>query len=372
MDDSSLRLFLAGDVMTGRGVDQILRHPVDPALHERSIRDARAYVELAEQVNGPIPRAVTPSYIWGDALSILEEEAPDVRLVNLETSVTSGGSPWPGKGVHYRMNPANIECLTVAAIDCCTVANNHVLDWSLSGLRDTLEALGDEGIGTTGAGENADSAWAPAVIEPGDGRSVVIVGLATPTSGVPHGWEARSDRPGVAMVDASSDLDADRVADVVSQVAGPGDLVIASMHWGPNWGYRQPDEHRRFAHRLIDEAGVHLVHGHSSHHAVGIEVYRGRLVLYGCGDLINDYEGIGGHAKHRPELSVLYLASVAEGGRLERLDLFPMRMRRMRLERAAEGDVMWMAETLTRESKRFGVTVTMVESGRLEVSIREA
>jgi poly-gamma-glutamate capsule biosynthesis protein CapA/YwtB (metallophosphatase superfamily) len=372
MGESPLRLFLAGDVMTGRGIDQILQHPGDPVLYEASVRDAAVYVDFAEQVNGPIPRAVAPRYIWGDALSILDEEEPDMRLINLETSVTAGGSPWPGKGIHYRMNPANIECLSVAGIDCCTVANNHVLDWSFSGLHDTLQALGDRGIATTGAGEDAEGAWKPAIMELGDRRRVVIVGLATPSSGVPRGWEALSDRPGVAKVDGLSHLDVDRVAEVVSRVTAPGDLVIASIHWGPNWGYGRPDAHQRFAHRLIDEAGVHLVHGHSSHHALGIEVYRGRLVLYGCGDLINDYEGIGSHDEHRPELSVLYIVSLAGDGRLDRLDLFPLRMRRMRLERAAEEDAIWMADTLTRESERWGVTVAKVETGRLEVRVRGA
>src|SRR5207248_5995412 len=67
-DDIAVKLFLCGDVMTGRGIDQALPHSVNPVLYERYIRDAHAYVELAEAANGPIPRPVGFDYIWGDAL----------------------------------------------------------------------------------------------------------------------------------------------------------------------------------------------------------------------------------------------------------------------------------------------------------------
>jgi poly-gamma-glutamate synthesis protein (capsule biosynthesis protein) len=123
-----VRLFLSGDVMLGRGVDQILPHPVDPALAEPYVRDAREYVALAEAVNGPIPRPVDPSYPWGEALDVLERAAPDARIVNLETAVTAGGERAPGKPLHYRMHPANLPALTVARPDVCVLANNHVLD----------------------------------------------------------------------------------------------------------------------------------------------------------------------------------------------------------------------------------------------------
>src|SRR4051812_11696113 len=105
MDDPLVTVFLGGDVMTGRGVDQILPHPGDPRLREPYIRDARTYVELAERVNGPIPRPVDFAWPWGDALETLDGLAPDARLVNLETSITRGDDVAGGKPVHYRMSP---------------------------------------------------------------------------------------------------------------------------------------------------------------------------------------------------------------------------------------------------------------------------
>jgi poly-gamma-glutamate synthesis protein (capsule biosynthesis protein) len=119
--DGRVTLFVCGDVMLGRGVDQILPQPGDPTLWEPSVRDARAYVELAERVNGPIRRPVDVTWVWGDALDVLDAAAPDVRVVNLETSLTRSDDVWRGKDVHYRMSPANLACLAApAGCGCAT------------------------------------------------------------------------------------------------------------------------------------------------------------------------------------------------------------------------------------------------------------
>lgn len=355
--------------MTGRGIDQALSHPGDPTLFESYVKSAVDYLKLAERANGPIPRPVPPHYIWGDSLAVLAEESPDVRIVNLETAITDGGAPWPGKGIHYRMHPANVSSLTVAALDACTLANNHILDWSYEGVEQTLAVLAQAGILVVGAGRDRDSAHAPVVVDIGSDGRLVLLGMGTVSSGIPPAWAAGHDRPGVALLGALSDRSVDEVAEVVTAVAKPGDLVVFSIHWGPNWGYEIPRQHRRFAHRLIDGAGVHIVHGHSSHHPLGIEVHRGRLVLYGCGDLINDYEGIGGREEFRSDLGLLYLVTMERAtGMLTRLELIPIRRRRFRLERASTEDATWLAGTLSREGARLATSVDVAPNGRLVVS----
>ena len=169
MASSTITLFLAGDVMTGRGVDQILPHPGAAELREGYIRDARDYVALAEAVSGPIPRPVDPAWPWGEALAIIGEAEPDVRVVNLETSITGDGDFAPDKGIHYRMHPDNIGCLTAAGLDVCVLANNHVLDFGIAGLTETLEVLHAAGLRTAGAGRNAAQAWRPAQVDAGQG-----------------------------------------------------------------------------------------------------------------------------------------------------------------------------------------------------------
>ena len=183
--EPSVTLFLCGDVMTGRGIDQILPHPGEPHLYEPYVRSALGYVEIAEQATGRIERPADFAYIWGDALAELERVQPDARIVNLETAVTVAEDAWPDKGINYRMNPANVGCLLAARIDCCVLANNHVLDWGHRGLAETLDTLRGARLRTAGAGRDGAEAAAPAAIElPGKGR-VLVFGFAMENAGVP-------------------------------------------------------------------------------------------------------------------------------------------------------------------------------------------
>jgi poly-gamma-glutamate capsule biosynthesis protein CapA/YwtB (metallophosphatase superfamily) len=366
--DGSVTIFLGGDVMTGRGIDQVLPHPSRPRLHEDYMRSALDYVDLAERAHGRISRPGTVSYVWGDLLPDLERRSPDLRIVNLETSVTTSEEALP-KGINYRMHPANVPCLAAAKIDCCVLANNHVLDWGTAGLRETLDALAGAKIATAGAGRSAEDAGRPAVLAPpGKGR-VLVFGFGMPSSGIPHDWAARETRPGVNLLPDSSPRSVSRTVEQMERWRRPGDRIVASIHWGGNWGYDVPREQRELAHRLID-AGVDVVHGHSSHHPKGIEVHQGRLVLYGCGDLLNDYEGIAGREEFRGDLVLAYLAALAPSGKLERLDLLPYRIRRFRLQRAAKEDTTWLRDTLDREGEALGTAVELAADGSLAVRWR--
>jgi poly-gamma-glutamate capsule biosynthesis protein CapA/YwtB (metallophosphatase superfamily) len=365
---SDLVVFLTGDVMTGRAIDQILPHPGDPTLREPVVSDARTYIRLAEEANGRIPVPVDFAWPWGEALPLLEQYAPDVRLLNLETSVTAGGEFAPRKAVHYRMHPDNVGCLTTVRPDVCALANNHILDFGYVGLTDTLRALTDAGIGCAGAGLDVDQAQRPAAVLLPDGGRVVVVSCGMGSSGIPRGWAATGRRPGVAMIPDLSDRSAAEVVRRVHAEKRPGDVAIVSVHWGSNWGYDVDSGQIRFAHKLIDE-GVDVVHGHSSHHPRPIEVYRGKLILYGCGDTVDDYEGIGSYESFRHELRLLYFASVdRQTGCLGALRMVPMRMRRMRLEGAPDDDAEWLRVTVEQISGRFGTRVNSSGDGVLVVA----
>ncbi|MFC0506244.1 CapA family protein [Micromonospora costi] len=350
-----LTLFLGGDVMTGRGVDAVLPHPGPPDLWEEQVHDARDYVRLAERGGGPVPRPVPPEWPWGVALPLLDDLRPQVRIVNLETAVTGRGRHEPGKAVHYRMHPDNVPCLTAARLDVCVLANNHVLDFGPVGLTDTLDALAGAGIAYAGAGRHTDEAWRPAPVALPGGRRLLVFAAATPSSGVPPHWAATADRPGVAYLPDLSTGTADALAARIAAHAGPGDRVLLSVHWGSNWGYDVPREQVAFARQLIG-AGVDVVHGHSSHHPRPVEVHRGRLVLHGCGDLVDDYEGIGGAEVYRPDLRLLWLPTLdAATGELRTLRAVPLRIRRLRLERAEPAETRWLAGLLDRLGHRFEV-----------------
>lgn len=360
-------LFLCGDVMTGRGIDQILPHPSRPELQESYVRDARDYVELAEAVNGPIVRPVDFQYIWGDALAELDRMSPHGRIINLETSITSSDTYWPGKGIHYRMNPRNVPCLTAARVDVCALANNHVLDFGYAGLEETLRTLEAADIQSAGAGMNLDEARRPAILDLGGDSRVLVFSFGLETSGIPAEWAATADRPGVYRLDDLSASTADDVLDLVRTIKRRGDVAIASIHWGSNWGFDVPPSHVRFAHRLLD-GEVDIVHGHSSHHPRPMEIYNHKLVLYGCGDFLNDYEGIRGYEQFRPHLALMYFPTIdSRTGELVELRMTPMQIQRLQLVHASPQDARWLQTVLTLASRPFDSQVELDPDGRLRL-----
>jgi poly-gamma-glutamate synthesis protein (capsule biosynthesis protein) len=369
MTPNLLRLFLCGDVMAGRGIDQVLPHPSDPLLHEGYMSSALRYVELAERANGPIPRPVDFVYVWGDALTELERMHPDVRIVNLETAVTRSDD-WLPKGINYRMHPENVSCLKAAAIDCCVLANNHVLDWGRSGLTETLEILQKGGFTTAGAGHDACEAAAPAIQQIGSSNRIVTFAFGSASSGIPRDWAAGEHTPGVNLLDERTP---ERIATHVRSMRRPGDVFVASLHWGGNWGYEIPRDQIDLAHRLVDEAGIDVVHGHSAHHPKGIEVYAGKPVLYGCGDFLDDYEGIGGYEEFRGDLVLMYFLTFEPSERrLVRLDMTPLQIRRFRLQRASREDASWLRDTLDRECAKLGTRVESTADDRLRLGWPDA
>jgi poly-gamma-glutamate synthesis protein (capsule biosynthesis protein) len=327
------------------------------------MKSALGYVALAEARWGPISRPVGFDYVWGDALELWRGEPFDLKIANLETSITRSDD-WAPKGINYRMSPGNAGVLKAAGFDCCVLANNHVLDWGRAGLVDTLEALDRAGIARAGAGRTQAEARAPAVLDaPGKGR-VLVYSLAAQSSGVPPSWAARPETPGVNFTDLSAGA-AEALAAEIHAARRAGDVAVVSIHWGGNWGYHAPEAHRTFARTLIGEGGVSIVHGHSSHHPMGVELSGGGLVLYGCGDFLNDYEGISGHEAYRSELVLGYAAEVDPAcGAVASLEAWPFRIGRLRLNRADRDETDWLADRLDRESAPFGVRVRAA-GGRL-------
>jgi poly-gamma-glutamate capsule biosynthesis protein CapA/YwtB (metallophosphatase superfamily) len=113
------------------------------------------------------------------------------------------------------------------------------------------------------------------------------------------------------------------------------------------------------------------VHGHSSHHPRPIESYRGKLILYGCGDLVDDYEGISGHKQYRDDLRLLYFPRLdPASGELIELTMAPLQARQMRLHRASDIDVRWLRKTLDRVSRHFGSRIDLGSDGLLTATSR--
>ncbi len=335
----SVRLFLGGDVMTGRGVDQLFATHNEGDFNKPDAVSARQYLEWSALMHGAEIRPLRHDYIWGAALSVFDTVRPDFRLVNLETSITTC-SAWERKRFNFRMHPANTGCLLAAELDCCSLANNHVLDFGVQGMRDTIAALDAAGIGHAGAGNDLDEAVRPYRTELPDGKRILVFSWGFPDSGCGFShWQARSGNPGINLLPDYSERSVKAIAGAVRTYRRNGDLVVASLHWGWNRVQRVPDTHRAFARYLIDQAGVDVIHGHSAHHVLGAEVIKGRPVLYGCGDLINDYEGKAEYREYKGYLGALFFLDLdRETNRMMHLRIVPLQRRRFRLEAPSKED----------------------------------
>src|ERR671910_3275199 len=298
-----ITLALTGDVMLGRGVAEAL----DGRMH--------------------------PEEPWGDVMPLMD--AADLRIINLECAITDNEQPWmrSPKVFHFRAQPSAIETLLTARIDACSLANNHTLDFEEQGLLDTLEHLDAAGIRHAGAGRNREEAADPAILTlPADHtRRVALLAF---TDNEPP-FAAGIDRPGTNYLPVSLKPEVLRRGGrkgsyVREKGVGTG---IFSNHWGPNMGQRPKKVFRRFARAVIDR-GVDIYYGHSAHVFQGVEIYRGKPILYDTGDFIDDYAV---NPELRNDWSFLFRVSV-EGGRFERLDLTPVKLSYARVDLATSGE----------------------------------
>lgn len=302
-----LRLLVGGDLMLGRGIDAIrpVHNPAD--FGKVDARHPSITIAWAKARGMAVPQNASAHELWGEALEPILASNADLTLFNLETAVTSRDC-WVPKTYNFRMHPAGLDVLTVAGIRCVSLANNHVLDFGLPGLLDTLQALRRRGIALAGAGLNARLASAPRALPLPDGRRVLVFAMACANAGC-RAWNAAlAHRPGIALLPDLEPATASAVCRLIQYYRQPNDLVVVSIHWGGNWPEQIPVLMRNFAQRLIRQAGVNLIHGHSSHGPLEVEQIDKALVLYGCGDVLNDYEGRPDLLSRHGDLGTLFVA----------------------------------------------------------------
>lgn len=222
-------------------------------------------------------QSAAPSYVWGNCLSQMRSTA--FNLANLETTLTRSEKPVP-KLFNFKAAPMQALWLKEANIAVCNLANNHVLDYSERGLKETLSSLDNIGIGHVGAGLTLPDAKRIHFLEK-EGVRFAILGY---TDNEPS-WKAANDKPGTNYIEIG---EIDQVKADIVEARSKADIVIVSLHWGPNMAVRPSKIHVRFAHAMID-AGVDIVHGHSSHIFQGVELYKGKLIMYDTGNFIDDY-----------------------------------------------------------------------------------
>lgn len=268
-------------------------------------------VMLGRLVNDHL-QTVAPAYPWGDTLPVLRRA--DLRIANLECVLADGGKPAPGKVFTFRTDLKNVRSLLLAQIDLVSLANNHVLDYGTDALQEMLPTLDRHGILHAGAGTDLTSAARPAVCRVGG----TAVGFVAFTDNQPE-WEAAPGTPGVYYVPVTTHGQrVDQLLALLRRTKARVQLLIVSAHWGGNWGSDAPPEHRALARQLV-EAGADVVFGHSPHVFRGVEVYRGRPIIYSAGDFVDDYAV---DPEERNDLSFIFLMET-DGGTPRALRLFP-------------------------------------------------
>jgi len=366
--DSLIRFAFMGDVMLGRLIDQLFPHCVTNAqekAHALSLLSNRNPEQYHLVQKGKWKHA----QIWGDVLSDVLLKS-DIRIINLETSVTTHSNPWPNKAFNYRMHPANLEILSEAHIDYCSLANNHVLDFSLDGMKETIESLSSRNICFAGVGDNINSASKPAILEWKSQKDTVRVACFS-ISDHPAMWAATQTNPGIHYLDIEHyrPEDIERLRRIISEAVETHhvNLVIVSLHWGPNYCWSPSDSFRRFAHELIDHCRVDIIHGHSSHHVQGIEFYCQKPILYGCGDFVDDYAV---DAEYRNDLGFLYLVTMDWYQRhVISIELVPTSIVLFTVTKTLpKKDLQWLTETMTRLCQPLGTIVERrIDSDTLRV-----
>jgi len=328
MKNNTITLAITGDVMLGRLVND--------------------YVILG---NKPV------TYVWGNMLEHLKKA--DLTIINLENAIAKSGTEWykTPKVFFYRADPKAIDVLKAAKIDYVTLANNHVLDYEEEAFIETLQHLEKNNISYAGAGRNISQASKPAFLE-ANGIKIAIISF---TDNMQE-WAATETKPGINYIEINKN-NVKKVKESITEAKKIADIVIVSAHWGPNMRQRPSNEFKEFAHAIID-AGADTFHGHSAHIFQGIEIYKGRLIMYDAGDLVDDYAI---DSELRNDQTFLFLVTLSKN-KIKKVELIPGLIYLMQVNKATDADFEEIADKMVKLSEEMG-TKLVKKKGKLEVVI---
>ena len=230
----------------------------------------------------------------------------DFSFANLENALSTRGELMKGKPTRHRGHPALVAGLVDAGFDAVGIANNHMLDFGVASLEQTMVTLRRAGIPFTGAGMDSEEAGAPAIVE----RGGLKLGLLAYSSVLPQGHAAGPDEPGVNPLrvrtsytplrnldeyPASEPIihswavgeDLARMKEDIRRLKEQVDLVFVYQHWGASIRHEVHEHQREIGHAAIN-AGACAVFGGHQHVLSAIEFYNGRPIVHCTGNLIFD------------------------------------------------------------------------------------
>lgn len=201
----------------------------------------------------------------------------DYTIANLETPVTSKGTPSENKTFVYKSSPDAVPAMKEAGIDAVNLANNHSMDQGVEGLLDTIAVLDKQQIAYVGAGANAKRAYAPVYVER-NGIRIALLGFSRVIPEV--SWYAGKTQPGLA-----ASYDPTLAAEAIHDAKKDADLVIVIAHWGKE-KVDFPVDHQKTLARAYIDAGADLIVGGHPHVLQGFEQYQGKWIAYSLGNFI--------------------------------------------------------------------------------------
>jgi poly-gamma-glutamate capsule biosynthesis protein CapA/YwtB (metallophosphatase superfamily) len=281
-------------------------------------------------------------HLWGTTLPLLQQN--DVNIGNLETTLTRGNKIVP-KVFNFKSDPNNVCVLVEGNIAIVNLANNHSLDFSDEGLFETIATLNKAGIKHVGAGKNEKAARAPVIIKK-QGTKIGIIGY---TDNEP-GWIAEENKPGTNYLKVG---DVGRVSADIKALRPKVDILIITLHWGPNMRQRPTREFIDFAHAMV-ESGADIIHGHSAHLFQGIEIYHGKLIMYDTGDFIDDYAV---DEQLRNDRSFLFQVTIADK-EIKAVQLIPVIIQNMQVNVAQGEEAHAILSHMQQLSGEFGTKIS--------------
>jgi len=308
-------------------------------------------VMIGRLVNEQISLKGDYVYPWGDVLPLILQT--DINIINLEATLTTSGKKVP-KVFNFKANPEKVRTLSAARIDVCNLANNHIMDFSKEGLIETARVLEEAGIKHVGAGRNISRAREAAVQE----RGGVTVGVIGCTDNEPD-WCATEDRPGTNYIKVG---DTGTARKLIEETRDEVDVLILSVHWGPNMRLRPTRQFIDFAHRVID-CGVDIIHGHSAHVFQGIEIYKDKLILYDTGDFIDDYRVEPVLRNDRSFMVVVELDKT----KIVKTTLYPVLISRMQVNLSTGSEFTESVEGIKKLCSEFNTTAMEIDKTCVEL-----
>lgn len=275
---------------------------------------------------------------WGNILPLLKKN--DFNIINLETTITKSEKR-VFKVFNFKLDPNNIQTLFEANISLVNLANNHILDFNEEGLIETLQVLDNKKIKHVGAGQDITQARRLEILE----KNGIKIGVIGYTDNEPD-WAATSEKAGINYVRVGQ---LEKIEHDIKSIRTQVDVLIISIHWGPNKVEHPETALVDFAHKIID-CGADLIHGHSAHIFQGIEIYNGKAIIYGAGDFIDDYMI---YPTQHNDHSFLFKAKITKDG-IQQLELIPVYISEMQVNLAKNELAQKILNHMKKLSAEFG------------------